>query len=78
MNDALRMGGVEAISDSNAERQKNLVVERLIVNEVLERDAVEEFHGDERLAVLLANVVDGADVGVIQRRSCLSFALKAR
>ena len=37
---------------------------------------VQKLHGDERLAVLLANVVNGADVGMIQSGSRLSFALE--
>src|SRR5271154_2455550 len=34
---------------------------------MLQRRAIHEFHGDKRLAVLLANLVDRADVGMIQR-----------
>ncbi len=44
---------------------------------VLQRQAVEKFHGNEGVAVLVVNLVDGADVGVIQRRSGLGFALEA-
>ena len=43
---------------------------------MLQRHPVQKLHGDERLAVLLANVVDGADVGVIQRGCGLGFALE--
>src|ERR1700747_828524 len=45
---------------------------------MLQRDALEKFHGDEGLAILFADVVDGADVGMIERGGGLSFALKAR
>ena len=38
--------------------------------------AFEKFHGDEGLAVLLVNLVNGADVGVVQCRSGLRFALE--
>ena len=41
------------------------------------RHAIEILHGDKRLAVLLADVVNGADVGMVQRRSRLRLALKA-
>ena len=44
---------------------------------MLERDAVEEFHGDERFAVLVVGFVDRADVGMIQSGSRLRFALEA-
>ena len=45
---------------------------------MLQGHAVQKLHGDERLAVLLANFVDRADIGMIQRRSGLRLALKAR
>ena len=39
--------------------------------------AVEKFHGDEGAAFGFADVVDGADVGVIEGGSGLGFALEA-
>ena len=44
---------------------------------VLQRHAIQKLHGDERLAVLLANFVDGADVGMVQRGGGLRLALEA-
>ena len=44
---------------------------------MLQRHAVQKLHGDERLAVLFADFVNGADVGVVQRRCGLGLALKA-
>ena len=44
---------------------------------VLESHAVEILHGDEGMAVLLADVVDGADVGVIESGGGLGLALKS-
>jgi len=34
-------------------------------------------HGNEDFAVLFANIVDGADVGVIKGRGSSGFTLKA-
>jgi len=45
---------------------------------MLQRYTFQKFHGDERMAVLLADVMNGANVGVIQRGRSLRFALKAR
>ncbi len=42
-----------------------------------QRHALQKLHGDEVRAILLANVVDRADVGMIQRRGRLRFALEA-
>ena len=44
---------------------------------MLESHTFQIFHGDERQAVLFANVVNGADVGMVQSRSGLCLALKA-
>ncbi len=44
---------------------------------VLQGHAIEKLHGDEGLTVLVTDVVDGADVGMIQGGSRLGFALKA-
>jgi hypothetical protein len=43
---------------------------------VLFERRVEIFHRKKSFAILFTNVVDGTDVGVVQRRRRLSFALK--
>ena len=43
---------------------------------MLQRHAIEKLHGDEGLPVLLADFVDGADVGMVQGGCGLGFALK--
>src|SRR5215469_870477 len=43
---------------------------------MLERLTIQELHGDERLAFVLANLVNGADMRMIERRSSLSLALE--
>ena len=45
---------------------------------MLQGHAIQELHGDEGLAFVLANVMDGADVGMVQRRRGLCFALETR
>ena len=44
---------------------------------MFQRHAIQKFHRDERLLVLLANVVNRADVRVVECGRGLSFALKA-
>jgi hypothetical protein len=40
---------------------------------VLQGLAIQKLHGNERLATLLADIVDRADVGMVQGRRCLRF-----
>ena len=64
-------GGVrrlERVGDLDRERQQQIDLERAPGDAMLQRRPVEELHDEERAAVLLADIVDGADVGVIQRR----------
>jgi len=76
VDDALGMRGVEGVGDLNAERQERLKVQWPKRGHVLQRLAVEKFHGDEGFAILLADVVDGANVGMVQGGSRLRFTLK--
>ena len=77
MDDAFGMRRVERIGNFDRERQQRVQLHRTPGDHVLQGHAIEILHGDKRLAVLLANVVNGADVGMVQRRSRLRLALKA-
>src|SRR5271163_5054149 len=44
---------------------------------MLERDAFQVFHGDEGASLKLADVMDGADIRMVQGGRCLSLTLKA-
>ena len=76
MNDTSGMSRIESVGDLNCQRHQSLTFQRTPRNAVLQGDAVQKLHGDERLPVLLANVVNGADVGVSQREAGLRFALE--
>src|ERR1700683_5769156 len=71
------MGRIQGVSDLDGQRENYGSVHRTIANAVLERPTVEIFHDDERSAFLLINLMDGADVWVIERGRGLSFLLKA-
>jgi len=51
-----------------------LDLHRLAIDDVLQGAAVEKLHGDEALAFLLADFIDGANVWMIQSGSRASFA----
>ena len=76
MDNALRVGRVQRVGDLNSELHHLLHLQRPTLDAMLQGFAFEQFHGDERLAILLADVVNGADVGMIKRRSGLRLALE--
>ena len=76
MNDALGVRGIEGIGHFGSECEQEIGFEGPSVDALLQRHAIEMFHGNERLAILFADVVDGANVRVIQGRGGLRFALE--
>src|SRR5579864_8282275 len=44
---------------------------------MLERAAIEKFHGDERLAVFFSDVVNCADIWVVESRGSLGLTAEA-
>jgi hypothetical protein len=70
------MRGVERVGDLDAETQRLLERKRLVANGVLESMAFEAFHDDERMSIRLADFMNGADIGMIQRGSGLGFTLE--
>ena len=61
MDDPGTVGGVERIG--NLERQRQLLVQRHAAGDecVLQRPALEPLHGNERLPVVLADLINGAN-----------------
>jgi len=77
MDDALGVRGVQRVGDFDADVEQAVHFEGTAVHGVLQRGAVEKFHGDEGFAVFFADIVDGADAGMVQRGGGLRFALEA-
>ncbi len=78
VDDAVGVRRIECVRRLNRKIEQRIEVDLLIRDEVLQRLAVEVLHGDERLAIGFANVVDGADTRMIQRGRRLRLALKSR
>ena len=74
MDDAFGVGGVECVGDFNGEGNELIAGKRATADEMVERDAIEELHGDEGLALVLPDIVDGANVGMVESGRGLSFA----
>ena len=77
VDDALFVSGVERISDFRSQVQHLFKLQGLARNAVLQRRTLQILHGNERLPVRFADIMNGANVGMIQRRGCLRLSLKA-
>jgi hypothetical protein len=77
VDDSFGVCGIERVGDLDGEGQQSLHVERAPGDAVLQRRPLEILHGDEGQGVFLADVVNGADVGMIERRGGLGLALEA-
>ena len=65
MNDSFSVSRIKCVRNLKSQLQHLLKRQRLAGNDVLEGLAVEKLHRNELLPVLLADVVNGADVRVI-------------
>ena len=77
VDDVLGVSGVERVCDLDAEVEKEFEVESFAFDEVLQGAAVEKLHDDEGLTALLADVVNRADVGVIEGGCGFGLAAEA-
>src|SRR5438876_4344705 len=77
VDDTLGVRSVESIGDLNSKWEHRLQFHWTVADHVLERCAIQEFHGDERLSILLTDVVNGANVRMIQRGCGASLTPKA-
>jgi len=71
------MSSVERVRNLYGDGEKSFRFQRTPSDAMFQGRAVQKLHGNESLPVLLADVVNRADVGVIQCRCGLGFALKA-
>ncbi len=74
VNNSLRVCRVQGVCDFNSQFEKFVERQWLAGNALPKGLAVEKLHRNELPAVLLADVVNGADVRVIQRRCRLPFS----
>src|SRR5689334_10747848 len=66
MNDALLVGRVQGIRDLNAEIENFVDRERTAPNAALKRLAFEEFQDQEGAFFVFANIVNSADIRVVE------------
>ncbi len=77
MDDSLAVGGVERVRNLDPEVQHLLQRHPLAVDMSFQRHTVQILHGNESLPVLIVNLVDGADVAMVQCGCGFGFSLEA-
>jgi hypothetical protein len=61
------VGSVQPVGNFAAQRKHLLRIQRTSGDSVLQRHAIKKLHHHEAAAVFLADVVNGTDVGMVQR-----------
>ena len=77
MNDPLGVCCIQCLRNLDGEGQTQLGFQRPAWNVVLQRKAIQKLHGDVRLVTVLADVVNGADVGVVESGGGASLTSEA-
>jgi len=77
VNNAFDVRGIQRIGHFAGNIQQSIEFQPLTVGQVLQCLPIQKFHGNERLAVLLTDVINGANVRMVQSRSRLRFPLEA-
>ena len=73
VHDALRMRSLQPVGNLYADIHSSATAMGLPRNAMLQRLALEQFHGDKRAALKLTNVINRANVRMIQRRGRARF-----
>jgi len=77
MNDAFSVRCIECVSDFDAHRQQYFGFQRPARDAMLQRHSVQKLHGDEGMTLVLADVMNRANVWVIQGGGGLCFTLES-
>jgi hypothetical protein len=77
MDDSRGMCRLKSVGNLDGDGQKNVRFHGTPRHSVFQCQPVQKLHGDERLARVLSNLVNGADVGMIQRGGRAGFPAEA-
>ena len=77
MDDPPAVGRVQAVRDLDSQIKQLFDSQGALLERVLQRAALQQLHGDEGAAFVIADIVDGANVGMVQRRSGSRLAQEA-
>jgi hypothetical protein len=78
VDDALRVSGIERVGNLDRQTKQNIRLYGSAGDPMFQRNPVKKLHNKEWMAMLLSDLMEGADIGVIECRSRLGFALEPR
>ena len=67
VDDAFRLRRIQRVGHFDSEGENRLQRQGNVADPVLERDALQQFHRDEGMPVRFIDVMNRADVGMVQR-----------
>ena len=74
MDDAFTVCCVQRVGNVDADFQQSVQFDWATPNEMLERSPIEELHNNEELPLVLPDLMDGTNIGMIEGGGCLGFA----
>ena len=74
VDDAFRLRGIERVGHFDADSENRLQGQGHAADAALEADALQQFHCDEGMPVRFVDVVNGANVGMVERGRGLRLA----
>ena len=77
MYDAFAVRGIERVGDLDPEVENFVDRQWPLRHELKQCLALQKLHREERMSLYLADVMQRADIGMIQRRGSAAFPLKA-
>ena len=77
MDDAFAVGCIQSVRDVHCQGQEPFIVDRRAADEMLHGASFQIFHRNESLTVLIPNVINGANVGMVESGCSPRFSLKA-
>lgn len=77
MNDAFRVRSLEAVEDLGGNVEETVERERALFDLFAEGEAVEKLHGDKNMVVVVVDLINGANIGVVEGGSGAGFTEEA-
>ena len=77
MDDSLGVRRVQRVGDLNRQARNGFQFERASADGLLQGLAIEQFHRQVNVAAVFADIVNGADIRMIQGRRRLRFSSKS-